>query len=46
VLVVLIRLFSPPGEADASYGVFLALVASLVAAGGGLMAVGGGSPRG
>lgn len=43
-LVVFVRMVSPPGDADLRIGIFLALVAALVAAVGGLMALASAAP--
>lgn len=42
-LVVIVRMISPPGDADLKLGIFLALAAAIVADIGGLMALSGGS---
>jgi hypothetical protein len=38
-LIVLVRMFSPPGDGDLEIGIFLALLAALVSVVGGLMAL-------
>ena len=38
-VIVIIRIASPPGEADPQFGIFLALAAAIIAAIGGLLTV-------
>ncbi len=38
-LVVVVRMINPPGDGDLAFGIFLALAAALLAAGGGCLAL-------